>query len=251
LYAFPKVYTITLSDDPCGTSRLTDLQAAYPELTITEEEDGDCVRLYETTIYSDPVDIACGVEDLVFDDLHSFEGVSWTPVAVTPSTVAQAGVVIESAFVNRVTGDCTFDYYPYEADTVHIQVSEYNADYNGNPCEDRWPVTDLQGVKYPVGVGQYVRLQEQKSLSYFLKERSMDPAVREAEGFSFNTDPYSYYDEYTLEFDFSYKVLGWSQTYTDSYHLVVYFKEGSGTAFENAILGYASTVGHDVEIELN
>lgn len=250
-YKFPKVYQITLSDDPCGTSRLTALQEEYPDLVITEETDGDCVRLYETTIYSDPVSILCGVEDLVFPDLHSFEGVSWTPVAVTPSTVAQAGVVIESAFVNRVTGDCTYDYYPYEADVVHIQVSEYNADYNGNPCEDRWPVTDLQGVKYPVGVGQYVRLQEQKSLSYFLKERSMDPAVREAEGFSFNTDPFSYYDEYTVEFDFSYKVLGWSQTYTDSYHLALYFKEGTGTSFENAILAYASSVGHDVEIDFD
>jgi len=188
---------------------------------------------------------------LVFPNLASFEGVSWTAVSSTPSTTAQAGVIIETAFVNRVTGDCTFDYYPYEADTIHIQVSEYNADYNGNPCEDRWPVTELQGVKYPVGVGQYVRLQEQKSLSYFLKERSVDPAVREAEGFKFNTDPNLYYDEYTLEFDFKYKVLGWSQEYQDSYHLTVYFPEGQGSNFENAILTYASSIGNDVDIELN
>lgn len=251
LYSFPKVYHITLADDPCGVSRLADVQAAYPDLVVTEEIDGDCVRQYEITIYSDPVDITCSVEDLVFPQLNSFEGVSWEPVASTPSTVAQAGVIIETAFVNRITGDCTFDYYPYEADTVHVQVSEYNADYNGNPCEDRWPVTELQGIKYPVGVGQYVRLQEQKSLSYFLKERSVDPAVREAEGYSFNTNPQLFYDEYTLEFDFKYKVLGWSQEYQDSYHLVVYFPEGQGTSFEQAILAYAASIGSDVDIDLN
>jgi hypothetical protein len=251
VWGFPKSYKITLADSVCGTSRLTDLQAAYPDLVVTETADGDCVHSFETTVYSDPVSITCGVEDLVFHAPHSFEGVSWQEVAVSPVSSVQAGVVIETAFVNRVTGDCTFDYYPYEADTIHIQVSEYNADYNGNPCENRWPVTELQGVKYPQGVGQRVREQEKKSLSYFLKERSVDPAVREAEGFTLNTDPNQFYDEYTLEFDFKYKVLGWSDTYTDSYHLVVFFPEGKGSSFEQAVLTYAESVGNDVDIEFD
>jgi len=253
LYSFPKVYHITLADDVCGVSRLTEIQEAYPDLVVTQLPSGsvDCIHGYETTIYSDPIADDCSVAEIVFPDLASFEGTHWEAVTGDPSTVEQAGVIIETAFVNRITGDCTFDYYPYEADTVHIEVSEYNADYNGNPCEDRWPVTQLQGVKYPQGVGSYVREQEKKSLSYFLLERSVDPAVREAEGFKFQTDPYQYYDEYTIEFDLSYKVLGWSQTYHDSYHQVVYFPEGKGAAFEQALIAYASSVGHDVDIELN
>lgn len=251
LFGFPKEYTITLSEDPCGTSRLADLQAYYPDLVIEETESGECAGLFTTTVYSDPVLVDCGVNNLVFQAPQAFEGISWTPSAVTPATDVQAGVIIETAFVNRITGDCTFDYYPYEADTIHIQVSEWNHDYNGNPCEDRWPVTDLQGVKYPMGVGAYVREQEKKSLSYFLKERSVDPAVREAEGFKFVTDPNQFYDEYTLEFDFKYKVLGWSDTYTDSYHLVVYIPEGKGLAFEQAIIAYADSIGADVDVEFD
>jgi hypothetical protein len=253
LYALPKVYQITLADDVCGTSRLAELQAAYPDLVITQLADGpsDCIHGYETTIYSTPVATDCSVDQIVFPVIPSFEGVSWKAETATPSTVEQAGVIIETAFVNRTTNDCTFDYYPYEADVVHMEVSEYNADYNGSPCEDRWPVTELRGIKYPVGVGQYVREQEKKSLSYFLLERSADPAVREAEGYVLFTDPHKFYDEFTIEFDFNYKVLGWSETYEDSYHLVIYVPEGAGATLQQGLLSYANSVGHDVDIELN
>lgn len=251
LYAFPKVYTITVADSVCGTSRLTDIQAAYPDLVVTETGDGDCVHSFETTIYSDPVAITCGVEDLVYPALHAFESLSWTPEAVTPETSVQAGVILETAFVSRKRNECTFDYFPYEADTIHLEVSEWNHDYNASPCEDRWPVTPLQDVKYPQGVGDSVFEQERKSLSYFLKERSQDPAVREAEGYLQFTDLNQFYDEYTLEFEFKYKVLGWSDTYTDSYHLVVYFPEGKGKQFENAVLTYIESVGNDVDVEFD
>lgn len=253
LYAFPKDYVITLQDNVCGDSRLAELQAYYPDLTIVQEADGpvDCIHQYSTTIYSEPASIDCTIDQLVFPALPSFGNTSWEEVATTPSTTAQAGVIIETAFVNRITGDCTYDYYPYEADTIHIQVSEYNADYNASPCENRWPVTELQSVKYPQGVGAYVRDQERKSLSYFLEERSQDPAVREAEGYVLQTNPTAYYDEFTLEFDFSYKVGGWSQTYTDSYHLSIYVPEGSGAQLQQALVTYAESVGNDVDIELN
>lgn len=253
LFSFPKVYHLTLADTVCGTSRLAELQAYYPDLVVTQLADGpvDCIHAYETTIYSDPVAIDCSVDEIKFPALPAFEGSAWTPVTSAPSTVEQAGVIVETAFVNRITNDCTYDYFPYEADTVHMEISEYNADYNASPCEDRWPVTQLQGVKYPQGVGAYVREQEKKSLSYFLLERSQDPAVREAEGYVLQTDPNLFYDEFTIEFGFKYKVLGWSDEYQDNYHLAIYVPEGSGTALQQALITYAESVGPDVEIELD
>lgn len=253
LFAFPKDYTITLQDNICGESRLTELQAYYPDLTIVQEADGpvDCIHQYSTTILSEPVAVDCTVDQLVFPGIPAFGNSQWTEVAATPGATVQAGVVIETAFVNRITGDCTFEYYPYEADTIHIEVSEYNADYNASPCENRWPVSELQSVKYPQGVGARVREEEKKSLSYFLEERSMDPAVREAEGYVLQTDPLAYYDEFTIEYDFKYKVGGWSEAYTDSYHWVIYVPEGSGAQLQQALITYAESVGNDVDIELN
>lgn len=253
LYAFPKEYHLTLQDTVCGVSRLAELQAYYPDLTITQEADGpvDCIHQYTTTILSEPASIDCTVDELVFPVIPAFGNSEWVVDSTAAAFTGQAGVVIETAFVNRITNDCTYDYFPYEADTIHIQVSEYNADYNASPCENRWPVTELQSVKYPVGVGAYVRDQERKSLSYFLEERSQDPAVREAEGYALQTNPQLFYDEFTVEYDFTYKVGGWSQTYTDSYHQVIYVPEASGAALQQALVTYAQSIGNDVDIELD
>lgn len=252
LYGFPRVYHITLEDTVCGTSRLTELQAYYPDLIVTQLADGpvDCIHAYATTIYSLPTGIDCEVDQIVFPPLAAFHGSDWDLVVAAPSLVVQAGVIIETAFVNRITGECTYGYYPYEADTVHIQVSEYNEDYNASPCENRWPVTEIQSVVYPQGVGARVRDEEVKSFGYFLKDYSLDPAVREAEGYVYFADPFAYYDEYTLHYEFTYKVLGWSQTYTDSYQQVVYFPEGKGTAYETAVIAYLNSLNTGVDIEV-
>lgn len=252
LYGFPQVFHITLDDTTCGTSRLAELQAYYPDLVVTQLADGPiaCVHAYATTTYSNPASINCEVDQIVYPGIPAFLGSDWDLQSATPSTTVSAGVVIETAFINRITGECTYLYYPYEADTIHIQVSEYNEDYNASPCEGRWPVTEIQSVVYPQGVGARVRDEEVKSLGYWLKDYSLDPAVREAEGYKYFSDPLAYYDEYTLHFDFSYKVLGWSQTYTDSYQLVVYFPEGGGKNFEQAILSYTDSLG-GVDVQLD
>ncbi len=253
LFQFPQNYTITLEDTDCGVSRLAELQAYYPEQTITQSADGPvaCIHQYATTIYSYPVSDSCTVDELTYPELAAFGQSPWDLVPTTPVTNVSAGVIIETAFVNRITGECTYLYYPYEADTIHLQVSQYNEDYDASPCESYWPVTEIQSVQYPVGVGARVRDEEVKSLGYFLKDYSMDPAVREAEGYVYFSDPFALYDEYTLHYEFQYKVLGWSQTYTDSYQQVVFFPTGSGLQFEQAILGYLESLGGTADVELD
>jgi hypothetical protein len=170
---------------------------------------------------------------------------------VTAGGAKVAGVIFETAFVPRLTNELTHDYYPFEADTVHLEISEMNHDYNGNPCEARFPVTKVQELKYATGLGYQVRKQEIKSLGYFLKDYSHDPAVREAEGYLLNSDVTKTYVEYTIEFDFKYKVLGWAQDYTDSYHVVIYVETGSPliATLEAALQGYATSVGSSVDVE--
>ncbi len=252
LVQYAKTYRLTIGDTICGETRLTDLQAAYPDNVVTlVDAGGTCVHTYEITTYSNSVLVGCSVDEIVYTKPQSFEGSQWvaTPAeALEEGTTCKAGIKLEVAVVNRQTNECTFDRFPYDAEAVFIEVSSGNADYMSNvPLENEWVVKNIQGVKFPAGVGAYVRKLEKDSLSYALKERSFDPIVREIEGYEFQAKSGVFYDEYVLEFDFSYKVGGWSQTYTDSYSLFLYFPEGQGKAFEAAVNTYLASTNISID----
>lgn len=247
-FSYGQVYNITLADSICGTNRLADLQAAYPNLTISVvNAGGSCVHTYTTTLQSQCVAAACSADARVFVAPQAFEGVSWTAIAVDPAipngTTVLVGVKLESAWVDRITNTCTYGYYPYNADGVHIQVSNFDPNYNGPSelCESNWVVKTIREYKYPQGFGAYVREQEEKSLGYYLKDYSYNALLREIEGFEFQSQPRSYYDEYVLSFKFEYLVGGFSVEYKDSYKLHFFFPEGTGAAFEAAINSYITS----------
>ena len=250
---YPKTYKLTIADSICGTDRLADIQAALPALEVTlVNGSGSCVHSYETTTYSQCVSVGCSEDTLVFTAPQPFEGSEWvagTDTALPTNTTCLVGVKIEVAFINRITGECTYDYFPYESDTIHIQASNYDPNYNNSPeaCTNYWPVKEIQSFQHPAGFGAHVRKMEEKSKSYDLRERSFDPVVREIEGYSFQANPVAYYDEYILEFEFEYKVGGWSEKYTDSYSVSIFVPEGQGKSVENAINSYVSSVGIDID----
>lgn len=254
LQQYGKKYHLTIADSICGTNRLADIQAALPSLTVTiVNAGGTCVHTYETTVYSQAVAAGCSVDILQWIKPQSFEGVEWIPVADEPledGQTCKVGLKIEVAFVDRITNECTYDYFPYEIETVHVQASTFNPDYNG-PSEkadtEPWVVKQIQAVKFPAGVGSYVRKFEKETWSYSLKERSFDPVVRDNENYSFQARTDTYYDEYVLSFDFQYKVGGWSQTNTDSYRLHFFFPEGQGKNFEAAINGYLASANINID----
>lgn len=240
----PKVYNLTIADSLCGTDRLAELQAAYPNNVVTiVNAGGTCVHTYATTVYSQCSPVGCSEEVLSYVQPQPFEGSDWRPVAsaaLPAGTVCKTGVKIEVAFVNRLTGECTYDSFPYESDTIHLQASNFDPNYNHAPasCVDDWVVKEIQSYQHPAGFGAHVRKMEQVSKSYDLRERSFDAVVRDIEGYSFQAVPNKYYDEYILEFEFEYKVGGWSEKYVDGYSVSVFFPEGQGKSFETAINSY-------------
>lgn len=249
LTKFGKDFTLTIANKECDdSSRLTEVQDAYPDLTVSQvSEGGSCVNTFITTVFSQPVEEGCSEDQLVFVKPDAFEGIEWVEVSTLTGSGCKCGIQIESAFVNRITNECTFDYFPYESDTIHIQVSSFDPDYNKSPDEAQWVSKKIQSFEHAAGFGAYVRDLERKSKSYALKERSFDPVLREIQGYQFVTDPHKFYDEYVLEFEFSYKVGGWGQSYTDSYHLHVFFEEGQGKAFESAINGYVASAAIQID----
>lgn len=242
---------LTIGDTECGNDRLTELQAAYPDLVISlVDADGDCVHTYETTITSECYLPGCGIENAVFTMPAMYQGNAWVLVPLNDDTTGcLCGVLIESAFFSNETNECTFDALPYENDVVHVQISNYNPDYNEAPCSATdWAVKQIRQVRYPQGDGAWVARKEKESKSYELLERSHEPLLRQLQGYSLQAQNGVFYDEYVLEFDTKYFTSGgWSENYTDSYHLHVFFPEGTGAAFESAINTYLASAAIQVE----
>ena len=244
LSKFSKTYTITLADSVCGTSRLLDLQAAYPDLVIAVvNAGGSCVHSFTTTILSNCVKPGCSIDSILYTAPNAFEGISWVEAPDAAGT-GLSGLTLESAWVDRITNECTYGHWFYDADTVHIEISEFDADYNGAPekCKlDTTAVKTIQSAVYAQGVGSYVRQLEEKSKEYFLKYRSFEPIVREIEGFSFQADPYKYYDEVQIDFGYDYPVGQFSERYTDNYTLTIFVQEGLAGNLVKAINNYITS----------
>lgn len=243
LTSFPKSYQLTLRGE-CGHDRLSEIQALYPNLVISLDapapDGGTCVFRYKTTVQSSMLENGCSIDVAHWRAPDPFEGTLWTevPIVANVNSTCAYGVEITTGIVDRVTNDCSYDFWPAQFDTVHVQISEWNPDYNGDPDEQYWQVSKLQSLEYPIGTGLWVREQEVKSLRYQLRERSLNPITRELEGYRFAADPNLMYDEYTLEYSYSYFSGGWSDKIVDRYHLSVYFPTGQGKQFEAAINGY-------------
>ena len=172
---------------------------------------------------------------------------------VTASKITNTGkygVQVAANQIERETDDATYQFFPaYEKEAVHIQISEFDPNYNNDidAAVSQWAVTETQAYSPTVGSGKAVRKLEEEALRYHLKHRSHDAVVRAIEGYKFQADPTKFYDEYILEFDFSYKTGGWSEEYTDTYKLHVFFEDGEGAAFETAINGYIATIGLELD----
>lgn len=247
LYKQPKAYRITLADSVCGTNRLADVQAAYPNNVVTVVNSaGTCVHTYEITVQSNCYDKGCTQDLITFEKPQPFEGAIWAEVEppVVADQECKCGIQIETAFINRTTNECTFDYFPYENDVVFVQASTVNPDFNADPCEEEWKLKQIRQVQYPQGHGQYIQYLEKESKMYDRRFRYSDPVVRETQGYSLQADPTKFYDQYILEFDYKWKTAGgWSEDYTESWSLVLFVPEGRGAQIEAVLNSYVTSAG--------
>lgn len=248
---FDKTYSITLEDNICGVSRLAELQAAYPDLVITDNGAGVgglCVHNFSTSVASDYIEPGCPVDAPIWIAPDAYLGISWLPTT-TVGTNTVVGVAIEAAYVDLIASECAFIFWRYDAEPVFIEVSQHSQDYNDSPtiCAGDWPTTEVQPVKLPIGVGSQVREQEAYFKGYERKYWDINPIVRQYQDSLLQTDPKLYYDEYAIEFEFDYHEFWFSQKYTDSYRVEIYFPEGTGGEFQAAINGYIASVGIDLE----
>lgn len=130
-------YFITIPDDECGNSRLAELRAFYPDLTITNYgTPAGCQHMFQTTVVTSQ---RCEVCDPVFEDFFrseppaDFEGRKWVPIpdATTPDPTCMCGIRFEAKDFVFDPGQCFEDMAGYIEDSVRISVS------GGYPDDDK------------------------------------------------------------------------------------------------------------------
>ncbi len=246
--AFNKTFDITLEDTICGTSRLSELQTQYPDFTIIDNGPGAgtlCVHNYQTTVLSNFVAPGCPPDAPIWIGPDPFHGIPWHHQPVASGSTFAVGVAIEGAYKDLVTNECAYMYWRYDAEPIFIEVSQHQQDYNERPtiCAGDWAVTEVQQVKLPIGVGSQVRDQEIIFKGYENKFWDENPIVRQYYDSIVQADPMRHYDQYTLGFEFDYPITWFSEKEIDSYRVEIYFPEGTGGQFQEAINAYVTSLG--------
>jgi hypothetical protein len=250
--SFNKTFNITLEDTICGTSRLAELQALYPDFTIVDNGPGVgtlCVHNYQTTVPSNFVAPGCPPDAPIWIGPDAYQGISWRSTPFSTGTTDAVGVALESNYFDLETGECAYMYWRYDAEPIFIEVSQHSQDYNDKPtiCAGDWPVTEVQQVNLPIGVGAQVRDVEIFFKGYERKYWDENPIVRQYQDSLVQADPKRMYDQYTIGFDFDYHITWFSGKETDTYRVEVYFPAGTGGQFQEAINGYLAAAALDFE----
>lgn len=99
-------YYIDLKDTECGESRLVELQAAYPNLTITEDTTTthtNCRRRYLTTVTSDVVCEGCETPEYIFEAPADYSFEIWKAVAIEEAGLTSYTFESTTSIANMTT----------------------------------------------------------------------------------------------------------------------------------------------------
>ena len=127
--ATTKGFSIIVKDNDCGATRLPELQAAYPDLVITEDVVvGGCKRKYNTTV---PTNIVCPECSPIFlqpfygEAPDNFEGISWEAVAEAYDADAKMGIVIKGKPFYLTPEIYEEDFVPYMETSLKVKSASF------------------------------------------------------------------------------------------------------------------------------
>lgn len=264
-------YTLTLKDITCGscdsaasgdTSNEGDetyynqIHAQYVATglasSLTVSAAGvNCTRQYTLTVISNPGDIGCTTEAVVFPIVPAFNEQDWQfvgLVGVNPTGCA-CGIQLESHFVPRRENECTFGNFVTQYDWVHIEISSHNPDWRSTDlCEVDPIATRIQNGAYPNGDGAMVVRIEKADRMYDFDYWYLNPALREGFDFYFEARFDQYYDMVAAEYEFDYSSNQFfGQTDHDRYIQFVWLPEGTTGQLTTALNTYAASAAVDIE----
>jgi hypothetical protein len=122
-----EAYTIQLADSDCGTTRLAELQLAYPGLTIIEAlpaQVGGCQRVYSTTVKSSIVCSECSpifLQPFKTEEPKAFENTPWKKVATPFSATALMGITFEGLPFSITPSESSREEIPFYETSTRIK----------------------------------------------------------------------------------------------------------------------------------
>lgn len=245
-------FEIFLKDSICGTSLITELQAAYSGIgTVTEiSADSNCGHKYTLdTLSANCVEAGCAPESIQFPNVPDFNGTPWIAVPLAQPEDCYCGIQFTSPYVARKTKEATFDQFAYQTDFVHTEVSSHNPDWRSTDlCEQDPIATRVQSGSYPNGDGQAVARLEKQDRMYEMDYFYMSPVLREAFDFYFETDFNRFYDMVAVEYEFQYSSdAGFGQTDSDRYVQYFWLPETQAGNLIAALNTYAASANINVD----
>lgn len=256
--AAQKSFVISIANS-CDHNYLTELQAIYGAgVTLVSNNTDTCVSQFSLLVESDNKDCdACDDVKWEWTAPKPFQGLVWTEVAGVTGygTTCITGLKFESVYEQRKAKECFLKQVAYEFEPLFITVSTRNPDPNNFAvlCETDVPVTLIQNVKYPRGLGRIVADQVIASNYQFNQPWRKNPAERDAFLYELGIDLQGTYDQYILEYVTipaeSGGVSGFGVTQSQTFELSVFFPQGTGNEYESIITAFVASQANPLVLE--
>jgi hypothetical protein len=172
--ATTEAYTMIVGDDECGTSRLPEVQAYYPDLTIVQDSAAQCAIKVSTSVVTNIVCEECSpaYRDLFTSEApESFKGHEWKKADKTYSATALMGIRLTGKKIELSGSEAYRDYMPFLASSVRLSVaggyygSQTSSYHEGSG--ERFNVEQRSIATEPEYLGGNLQELEEMSRRYF------------------------------------------------------------------------------------
>lgn len=250
--AIGDTYTITLADNDCGENFLSEINAAYEDLTITVSSQNACQTRYTTTVLTD---IVCEECDAEFRDLFISEApepyqlVEWEKAAKTYSDSALMGIKIKGKQA-ILSGEEQFrDDMFFMATSTRIKVAggypttvseSFNAGLNG-----RFAVKVLSIAEEPENWGGNLREFEDISKRYWegVSRHEGHNYAKWVLGEETNLKGTSPYVDYILTVQITSHSQSFSELKNETFYYHVFVEPGKHQEVEDVLNALAAKAG--------
>lgn len=211
----------------------------------------NCTRLYTLTVISNPGDVGCTTDQVIFPIVPAFNEQDWEfqgLVGLSASGCA-CGIQLESHFIPRLENECTFGWFTRQYDWVHIEISSHNPDWRSTDlCQVDPKATRIQNGAYPNGDGSYVARIEKADRMYDMEYWYLYPNLREGFDYYLETRFDAYYDMVAVEYEFDYSSNRFfGQTDHDRYVQFFWLPEGQTGQLTTALNTYAASANVNID----